>query len=541
MPDDDGDGHPYLAIKHPFDEDLIVTEDKRDKQKERTRGLVCTVRGDNYARHLLGRMDVVCSDCGARMWMQEHSTKTRIRDNKIKFSLCCNNGLYHPEHHHPPPPFMQDLLLGPQDPANGTRNFTNDTTKNFRNLIRTYNGRFTFTALSVVPDDGLARSGPVSTFKIQGDFYQKLPRRLNPRPGKMPKYAEIYFMDTADQLRVRESDRAPAGRWSRPMSTDNNIIRQIQDFLWSGANPIVDKYKTAYELYQQQQRREGPNAPSQEFELRVLDDSADRRLDRPSGVPEIAVIIDARREANQPHSVKVSLRRETETEYGNIEEFSALNPHYMPMAYPLMFLYGDLGWHPEPGVENKETMLKYAKYFMMTRPDNFIIYFGKLFQQWVVDNWAQVEKGRLKYHELHQDELRAELYSNITEHASSLAANEAPPTNPAHINRRRARASRSAAEEESSSNVGRRLILNASFVGSDRYFKSKFYDGLALLRAFGSPSLFITFTCNIKWPEILHELLPGQPAFERPELIARIFHLKVKELNAFIKVKKKKK
>ncbi|PKY39565.1 hypothetical protein RhiirA4_308615, partial [Rhizophagus irregularis] len=38
------------------------------------------------------------------------------------------------------------------------------------------------------------------------------------------------------------------------------------------------------------------------------------------------------------------------------------------------------------------------------------------------------------------------------------------------------------------------------------------------------------FTCNPKWPEITRELLPQQNAADRPDLTARVFHIKLREL-----------
>lgn len=42
----------------------------------------------------------------------------------------------------------------------------------------------------------------------------------------------------------------------------------------------------------------------------------------------------------------------------------------------------------------------------------------------------------------------------------------------------------------------------------------------------GKPDLFITFTCNAAWPEITRELLPGQKAEDRPDLVSRVFKIK---------------
>ncbi|GJX85288.1 uncharacterized protein Tco_0336062 [Tanacetum coccineum] len=55
---------------------------------------------------------------------------------------------------------------------------------------------------------------------------------------------------------------------------------------------------------------------------------------------------------------------------------------------------------------------------------------------------------------------------------------------------------------------------------------------MALCRAYGNPDLFITFTSNLKWPEIAKMLayFTGQKAHDRPEVGTRIFKLKLTEL-----------
>ena len=53
---------------------------------------------------------------------------------------------------------------------------------------------------------------------------------------------------------------------------------------------------------------------------------------------------------------------------------------------------------------------------------------------------------------------------------------------------------------------------------------------MGIVRSLGKPDLFITMTCNPKWPEITRELLPGQSAADRPDLITRVFNLRLKEL-----------
>jgi len=85
--------------------------------------------------------------------------------------------------------------------------------------------------------------------------------------------------------------------------------------------------------------------------------------------------------------------------------------------------------------------------------------------------------------------------------------------------------------------VGRRIVLPSSYVGGDRFMQQLYQDSMALVRYFGKPSLFITFTANPKWAEIQDELLDGQTATDRPDLVARVFNLKLKDLLNQIKHK----
>ncbi|XP_058797039.1 uncharacterized protein LOC131667563 [Phymastichus coffea] len=49
---------------------------------------------------------------------------------------------------------------------------------------------------------------------------------------------------------------------------------------------------------------------------------------------------------------------------------------------------------------------------------------------------------------------------------------------------------------------------------------------MAIVNETGSPDIFLTMTCNPNWPEITDNLLPGQQACDRPDLVARVFDLK---------------
>jgi hypothetical protein len=57
-----------------------------------------------------------------------------------------------------------------------------------------------------------------------------------------------------------------------------------------------------------------------------------------------------------------------------------------------------------------------------------------------------------------------------------------------------------------------------------------YQDAMSVVREYGKPDLFITFTCNPKWDEITNHLKHNQTAADRPDLVARVFKRKLKSL-----------
>ena len=64
-----------------------------------------------------------------------------------------------------------------------------------------------------------------------------------------------------------------------------------------------------------------------------------------------------------------------------------------------------------------------------------------------------------------------------------------------------------------------------------------YQDAMAICRWAGYPDLFLTFTCNPKWPEIVSflELIPGQKPEDWLDIVARAFQIKLDALLQDIK------
>lgn len=196
------------------------------------------------------------------------------------------------------------------------------------------------------------------------------------------------------------------------------------------------------------------------------------------------------------------------------KNISPLNRCCDPMVYPLLFPRGEFGWHDglqhaegrRSEKRNRVTQLQYFSHRLSVRSGfNLLHHSGKLFQQYIVDAYVKTEGARLNYLRFNQNDLRIEMYRGLLDALQSRAENENMRT-------------------------GKMIILPSSFQGSPRYMQQNYQDAMAIVRKFGRPDLFVTFTCNPTWPEILENLQDMQTPENRPDLTVRIFKIKLKEL-----------
>ena len=173
---------------------------------------------------------------------------------------------------------------------------------------------------------------------------------------------------------------------------------------------------------------------------------------------------------------------------GELQRIHETHPDFLPLQYPLLFPHGIGGYHQKiPHVQdrcrNKErrtyvTMREYFAYHLQQRNTNWstILHGGKLFQQFIVDAYMVMESWRLSFYQHNQKQLRADLYNGLED---ALVHGE-----------------------REASAIGKRIIL-PSFTGGPRYILNNYLDAMAICGWAGYPDLFITFTCNPKWPEII--------------------------------------
>ena len=390
--------------------------------------------------------------------------------------MCCGNGNVQLPAVAPPPPQLSYLFMGSTSEA-----------QRFRENIRQYNAALAFTSLGAKVDNTVnAGGGGPPTFRIHGELRHQLGSLL-PRDGERPVYAQLYIYDSHTALQHR---------MYRNAGLDANIMQRLQDLILTN-HRWATTFKNASEVFLRTQCRDVS------IQLSVNQNRDPRRYNLPTS-DEVAVIIPG--DGTQSYGRRdIVVHRQD----GPLQRISDGSATYECLQYPFLFIYGEDGYHYDlqmsPGKEDRLSQTDYVAYRIQYRPDEFslLLRAGRLFQQYLVDMWAAADQNRLNYLRHHQQDIRASLYSGLTD---------------------------AIGRDADLNDVGQRFILPSSYTGGPRYMKQCLQDSLALARYFRSIDLFITVTCNPTWPEITQELLPGQTAADRPDLCARVFNMKKKAI-----------
>ena len=98
---------------------------------------------------------------------------------------------------------------------------------------------------------------------------------------------------------------------------------------------------------------------------------------------------------------------------GGIKKISELHPSYDPLHYVLLFPRGDDGWHADipiirSGIRKRVSQMQFYSYRLQIRNGDWIQSASRLYQQYIVDQYAKIEQNRLNYLRQNQSTLRTE-------------------------------------------------------------------------------------------------------------------------------------
>ncbi|XP_037474121.1 uncharacterized protein LOC119350347 [Triticum dicoccoides] len=343
-------------------------------------------------------------------------------------------------------------------------------------------------------------------FRLNGQNRHQIGTLL-PQEGNKPRFQQLYIYDTNNEIQNRvEASRSG----ERDASLDETIVSGLQSMLDEN-NTLAQSFRMARDRFKEDDYNN--------FTLSLLGNrDQDGRQDNMPSTSEVAALMV--KDPTQKH-----YGRDIVLEYKDMKpkRISEIHPKFMAMQYPLLFPYGEDGYrlgikyNKNKGVSNKKyiTMLEYYAYYLQQRPGQSMLLLtcGNLSMQFVVDVYTCIEQCRLSWIRKNQGKLRTELYDGLQDALRK--------------------------GDTLTEQVGRRIVLPASFTGSPRNIEQNYQDAMAICRWAGHPDLFVTFTCNPNWPEIqlmLNEAGNQKPA-ERPDIAVRVFMIKLKELMFDIKSK----
>lgn len=441
----------------------------------------------------LGPPTEVCNHCHAILWKEERVNKN-VKHGRPEFSICCSKGQIRlPKT--PPTPYLMQIY---NDPQRGNK---------FKRLIRLYNSMFAFTSMGGKVDHSINNGRAPYIYRLNGQNHHVF-GTLIPDDGGTPKFCQLYIYDTENEVQNRMAWVSVEDGETVDTETVQGLLQMLDE-----SNELVKYFRMARDRFKEQPvqdlkivmkvsravtGRENFIGPSNEVGVIMVGD-----LENTCG--ERDIIIDCKSKG--------------------LTRISDIHPKLMALQYPLLFPTGEDGYHDDiPYVQNEQnkgkkrkriTQKEFYSYKLHVRYDegNTPRLGGRLFQQYIVDAFSSIEQARLWWFRTHQTELRHDLYDNLKKSLRN-GLND-------------------------TSNIGRGFILPASFLCSKRYMQQHFQDALAICRKIGHPDIFLTMTTNPMWDEILEMMkcIPGCNIVDSPDIIARVFQLKLEQLIEDIKKK----
>ncbi|KAL3623641.1 hypothetical protein CASFOL_032457 [Castilleja foliolosa] len=438
----------------------------------------------------IGDASYECRFCHAEFWSDE-SSNYRCTMTYPYYSGCCGGGIIDLPRLVEPPALLRDLMHG-----------TSSRSKHFQENIRSYNSMFCFTSMGGKIDHDINRGTGPPIFRMHGQNYHLIGSLL-PENGATPKFAQMYIYDTENEVSHRKN--SVRGTCDKN-NLSEDIILGLKNMLDEN-NKLVMTFRMAKDKIQE--------SGDSNVMIRLIGKRSNNKDERTRDLPtcsEVAVLIVGDFDsALGERDIMVELRS------GALRRINELNVSYLALQYPLLLPYGEDGYTEDipftdlkKRVENGRKTVSVREYFVFRLHDrkdeaSTILSSRRLFQQFIVDAYTMVETGRLKYVYCNQKKFRCDIYRGL---ADAVVSGENDPKS-----------------------RGKRIILPSSFTGGTRFMIQNYQDAMAICRSVGYPDLFITFTCNPSWPEIIRFLdSRNLRAEDRPDIVCRVFKIKLNEL-----------
>ena len=257
--------------------------------------------------HDIGPPSFESPNCRAVMWYEERCSRDKSTSNPM-FSLCCQRGKV----------LLPKFKEAPS-PLNELMDYNNPASSKFKERIRVYNGMFCYTSFGAKIDNSVNTGRGPYTFRINGQSYHRVGSLL-PAQDKQPKYAQLYFFDTVNEVKNRMG-----------AFIDNADSETVDEKIIGGLIRMFDVSSSITKAFRM--ARDWCNLNnSARFELRLLSHRSSARQYNATAVAEIAALITNDFGDGIP-TRDIIINNKDE----GLKRISELHPKYMALQYPLLF------------------------------------------------------------------------------------------------------------------------------------------------------------------------------------------------------------
>ncbi|CAN1164069.1 hypothetical protein LINPERPRIM_LOCUS32980 [Linum perenne] len=224
-------------------------------------------------------------------------------------------------------------------------NSENLNSSHFQEHIREYNSVFCFTSLGGKVDKNLNRGDAPYIYSIGGQIFHRIGSLLPPE-GNVPLFAQLYMVDTASEVEHRMSSFTTAAN-SNPLRPQ--IIKDLKD-MFHEHNVLARVFRSARD------RINLGNVESVKIKLVAKRTSDGREYDLPTVDEQAGLIVDETGEDTfQPDIVVQYLTN-------SMERVKCTHSSLMALQYPILFPYGEDGWHGNILLRNSNTRRHLSQY-----------------------------------------------------------------------------------------------------------------------------------------------------------------------------------
>ncbi|CAL1358644.1 unnamed protein product [Linum trigynum] len=312
------------------------------------------------------------------------------------FALCCAHGKVSLQLLCQTPPYLDSLL----DVNGGAE------AKHFRKEVRPYNGMFSMSSIGARLDRRVTNSSGPYSFVICGANYHHMGSLL-PLEGQKPKFSQLYVFDTDDEVGDRLSNFSSTNLALRPRIVDGLIK------MFDQTNELVKSFRRV--------AREVQDPANHNLRLRIAGsrENNNRQYDLPTGSDVVGLIPGDFNAEDGDRDIILNHRDE------GLQRINSLNPKFHALQFPVLFPYGEDGFHlgigydpihTSPSAKRKNVTEREFHAFRLQHRQSegqSLMRGGKTLQHYCVDAFSTIEQNRLKFLRSNQKLLRAELYKGL--------------------------------------------------------------------------------------------------------------------------------